>query len=68
MLLLQINRLSRGLFGELSRFEKSIEDALLKSQGVLRDLHGLEIENTCLRHSLDNCKSFTCAQRKQRYF
>ena len=65
MLLLKINKLSRGLFGELSKYEKSIEDALLKSQGSLRDLHGLEMENNLLRHSLDNCNSFTWVQRKE---
>lgn len=65
MLLLKINKLSRGLFVELSKYEKSIEDALLKSQGSLRNLHGLEMENTALRHSLDNCNFFTWVKRKE---
>lgn len=59
MMLIQLNMLSRSLFAELSKYGKSIEDALIKAQGILRDLHGLEMENTYLRHSLDNCKSFT---------
>ena len=62
MLLIQINKLSRGLFSELSKYNVQIEDALIKSNGILRDLCGLEMENTCLHYLLDNCKSFTYVQ------